>query len=280
MLRLTLIAALVAASPALDPQVQMVDGVSGSLNDYNFSPDGQGKRAVFARSKAGFADAHIYQVEGRGGGWSDPVPIDFTDPRYSDSDPWLTPDGRTLYFVSNRPTSGVEPRKDLDIWRSRRTGHGWGAPEHLTELSSPAPELGIEQHDGRVYFSSARKGGKGGLDIYSAPVLKNAFGKPEPLEGPFNTAGSDSDFTLSANGRTAIFWRSTDGKHASLYRSTREGRGWSEAQPLPASINRGDFNFTPSISRDGRTLWFASTAKREGQPEGMADVYVARLRED
>jgi Tol biopolymer transport system component len=45
-------------------------------------------------------------------------------------------------------------------------------------------------------------------------------------------------------------------------------------------VNIGPFNFTPSLSRDGRTLYFASTQERAGQPAGMADIYAAPLPGD
>ncbi len=254
----------------------MLPEFSSPLNDYNLSTDDAGRMVVFARSEADFANARILVSERRGGRWSEPQPIAFTDPRYSDSDPWLTPEGRTLYFVSNRPVAGTQPRPDLDIWRSVRTPGGWSQPEHLAALSSPGPELGVELHGDTLTFSSVRKGGSGGLDIYSARVSGAGFEAPRPIEEPFNSRESDSDFTLSRDGRTALFWRSLGGKGV-LHISRRSKAGWSDPAPLPSSINRGDFNFTPAFSRDGSGITFASTAPRAGQAAGMADIYVAML---
>ena len=53
------------------------------------------------------------------------------DPRTGD--PWFTPDGRTLYFISTRSVDGVK-RNDPDIWRVDRDDAGtWGAPTRLPE---------------------------------------------------------------------------------------------------------------------------------------------------
>jgi hypothetical protein len=266
----TLAIAAAASAAALSP-------LSSPLNDYNPSYDRAERMLVFARSEADFQKARILFSEKRGRGWSAPAPISFSDERYSDSDPWLTEDGRTLYFVSNRPTAARPDKKDLDIWRATRVRRGWSAPEHLGDIvNSPGPELGVELHRGVLYFASYRKGGKGGLDIYASRLVKGGFAPPELLEGPFNSAESDSDFTLSADGRLAAFWRGSGGTGL-IQVAQRQGAGWSAPVPLPASINIGAFNFTPSFSRDGKSLRFASTVRREGQAAGMADIYVAKL---
>ena len=131
---------LVAASPV------MVEPASSVLNDYNPSFDAAEQTMVFARSEAEFKNARILVVSEGSRGWGAPEPIGFTDARYSDSDPWLTPDGRTLYFISYRPAEGRGPeRTDMDLWRSVRTASGWSAPEHLgASVNSPGTELGPE----------------------------------------------------------------------------------------------------------------------------------------
>lgn len=269
--------ALAAAQPAAP---ELVSSVSSPLNDYNLSIDEAHRTLVVARSEAEFRNARILVAtrdEGSGE-WSEPQPISFTDPRWSDSDPWLTPDGRTLYFISTRAAPGREEgRADYDIWRSARTADGWSVPEHLADVSSPAQELGPELHGGILYFSSARRGGRGGLDIYTAPLGPAGSGPVQLLDGPFNTAASESDFTLSADGRTAAFWRSGEGGRAAIHIARRTAEGWSQPAPLPASLNHGRFNFTPSFTRDGRGLVYASTREREGQEAGLADIYWARL---
>lgn len=258
---------------------QMVTDLSSPLNDYNLSYDRAERIRVFARSEADFARAMIYVSSRRSGRWSPPEPIAFSDPRYSDTDPWLTADGRTLYFASNRPTADRPGKKDLDLWRSRRSRDGrWSAPEHLGgAVNGPGPELGPEVHNGILYFGSARKNGRGGLDIYAARARDGGFpDAPELLSGPFNTAASESDFTLSADGGRAVFWRMIGDKGV-LHIAHRTGAGWSVPVPLPEDVNIGPFNFTPSFTRDGGSLRFASTRPRAGQAEGMADIFIVKL---
>lgn len=271
--------ALLAAAAGQAPTAQRLAPFSSDRNDYNLSMDAGERTAVFARSNADFANARIMISHKRAARWSVPQAIAFTDERYSDSDPWLTPDGRTLLFVSNRPTADQPDKKDLDIWRARRTAAGWSAPEHLgPEVNSKGPELGPEMHHGLLTFSSARKGGTGGLDIMTAAVRGQGFAPAEPMPGPFNSKESDSDFTLSRDGRLAAFWRGgSDGTAKIMIAVRPAGSAWSEPTVLPDQLNPGPFNFTPSFSYNGRRLYFASTARRSGQDEGLADIYVAKL---
>jgi hypothetical protein len=245
---------------------------SPGASEYNLSRSADGRTLVFARSGANFADAKIYWSEVRRGRVTQPEPISFSDPRWRDSDPWLSPDGRTLYFVSDRPTAARPDKRDLDIWRSRRslTG-GWRAPEHLGDtVNSAGEELGPEVHGGRLYFSSARRSGKGGLDVYSAPAVGAGFGAPELLPEPINSAESESDFTISPDGRTALFWRLVAGRGV-LHSAERTLEGWGAPTPLPPALNPGGFNFTPAFSADGQRISFASAATGEAP----ADVFEA-----
>ena len=256
----------------------LMSHISSALNDYNLSMDKNERRMVFGRSEAEFRNAKIFTAERRGQRWSMPRPISFSDERYSDSDPWLTPDGKTLFFISDRPAPDrASGRKDYDIWQSQLNGGKWSAPVRLgPTVNSAGQELGPELHNGVLYFSSARRSGAGGLDIYRARFNEAGFEQAEMLPGPFNTASSESDFTLSDDGRAAMFWRS-NGERGVIHISYNDQGAWSQPTPLPAAINAGPFNFTPSFSRGGTHVRYASTLKRSGQASGLADLYERAL---
>ena len=263
---------------AAGPTDGLMSRVSSSQNDYNLSLDSNERRMVFGRSEAEFRNAKIYISERRGERWSTPQPISFSDERYSDSDPWLTPDGKTLFFISDRPAPDrAEGRKDYDIWSSQLIKGSWSAPVRLgLTVNSSGQELGPELHAGVLYFSSVRRSGAGGLDIYQARSNGDGFEQAKPLPGPFNTMASESDFTLSVDGNAAMFWRSV-GERGIIHISYRDDGGWTQPTPLPSEINQGLFNFTPSFNANGTRIIYSSTIERSGQPRGLADIYQTVL---
>lgn len=256
--------------------------LSGPRNDYNLSLDAGTRFMVFARSDADFKNSRIWFARREGQGWSAPVEVPFADTRYKDSDPWLTPDGATLYFVSNRPVGGESPNTSLDIWRVAVTATGFGTPEHLAAVASDGEELGPELHDGWLYFNSSRKGGPAKLSIYRARLIGDAFDKPMAMSAPFNDGDIQGDFTLSPHGRTAVFWSRRDGSdELDLFAACRQPTNWSRAVRLPAPINGTGMDFTPAFSSDGQALYFASL--RAGDPakdpgsvlNGQSNLYAA-----
>lgn len=256
--------------------------LSTARNDYNLSMDADARLMVFARSDAEFEGSRIWLAHREGQGWRAPMEAPFTDPRYRDSDPWLTPDGATLYFASNRPVAGEAPNGSLDIWRVAVDAGRFGAPEHLAAVASEGEELGPELHDGWLYFNSSRKGGPAKLSIFRARVSGQGFDMPEAMPAPFNDGDLQGDFTLSPDGRVAVFWSRREGSdELDLFAACRRPTAWSRAVRLPASINGTGMDFTPAFSSDGRALYFASmrTGDRAAAPgsvlNGQSNVYAA-----
>lgn len=250
--------------------------LSGDRNDYNLSIDAHGQQMVFARSAAGFKDSHIWFARRDGRGWSAPTQVSFSDPRYKDSDPWLTPAGDTMYFVSNRPLNGDTPNNSLDIWRVAVGADGFGAPEHLAAVASDGDELGPELHAGWLYFNSARKGGPGRLSIYRAQLDGAGFHPPQALPAPFNDGGVQGDFTLSPDGRVALFWsRRGNSDELDVFASCKGPKSWSSAVRLPGPLNAAGMDFTPAFSADGQTLYFSSLRGTDpsGVLNGQSNLY-------
>lgn len=255
--------------------------LSSPANDYNLSTDAGQHLLVFGRSSTGdFRDARIWVARRDGDGWTEPAPAPFTDPRWRDSDPWLTPDGQWMYFVSNRPAPGRDAtREDLDLWRAAVTADGFGPLEHLAAASSPGEELGPEVHAGSLTFNSTRAGGPAALALYGAALVDGRPGAATPLPAPFNDGRAQGDLSFSADGTRAVFWSIRgDSRDPDLFLVRRTGDGWSPAIRLPAPYNAPGMDFTPAWSADGRWLTWASQRGPSSAPAAAgrtADVYAA-----
>ncbi len=123
-----------------------------------------------------------------------------------DSQPSLTSDGQTLYFVSNRPGG----KGGSDIWRSTKSENGkWGIPVNLgdsvnTHENEESPF--IHPDNKTLYFSSEGWPGMGSKDLYVVRLKSNqTFGTPVNLGYPINTSENERDLIVSANAKTAYF---------------------------------------------------------------------------
>lgn len=156
-----------------------------------FTPDG--KTMVFAKGnngkRKGASDVDLYLSRFRNGQWSEPTPININQPDAWESTPAMSPDGRTLYFSSNRK-GGFG---GLDIYSAQMDGRGrFGKVKNLgPEINTAGAELfPYVSENGKLYFSSDGQSGYGMLDIF---VVNRANGKTvvENLGQPVNSPADD-----------------------------------------------------------------------------------------
>ncbi len=156
-----------------------------------FTPDG--KTMVFAKGNSGkrkgTSDVDLYLSRFRNGQWSEPTPININQPDAWESTPAMSPDGRTLYFSSNRK-GGFG---GLDIYSAQMDGRGrFGKVKNLgPEINTAGAELfPYVSENSKLYFSSDGQPGYGMLDIF---VVNRANGKTivENLGQPVNSPADD-----------------------------------------------------------------------------------------
>jgi len=130
--------------------------------------------------------------------WETPVPFTYNnEAAYSVGDPYITPDGKTLYFTSDMP-GGIG---GTDIYCCERTNGSWGQPINLKAINTPANErTPFIATDGTIYFSTDGDKGMGGLDIFKALPKGSNFGPKQNLGYPINSAQDDFAYVLSAGG--------------------------------------------------------------------------------
>ena len=140
-----------------------------------------GKTLFFTSEAAGgIGGVDIYKsTKVSDGVWSKPENLGpIINTPYDEDAPFLSDDGHTLYFASR----GHPGYGNYDIYRSQLSPDGkWGKPENLgSPINSPAHDIFMVQNkDGNIgYFSSARLGGKGDMDIYKINYLSADINQP------------------------------------------------------------------------------------------------------
>lgn len=283
-----------AAHAADDAATIFAPGVISDAREQwrlTFTPDG--RTAYFATSAEFFPftrRATIYESHLGADGWSTPAVASFSG-TYSDIDPFLAPDGQRLYFSSIRPVDGV-PRGDIDLWMVERTTQGWGAPIHLGDaVNTPTADELYPSVDanGTLYFASGPFFPQPGrhFDIYVAERAGDGFAPRVALGPAVNTAPAPSDVTLqdawdfnpevSVDGKTLVFTSLRPGGRGlgDLYVSTRAQGAWTPARNLGPLVNSAADEYHPTLSRNGRELYFV---RRDAVNGRRGDFYVVGTR--
>ncbi len=227
----------------------------------------------FSTYEGGFDDQTIVVARRDGDSWAPPEVAPFSG-QWGDRAPRFSSDGSRLYFTSNRPTAAGGEEGDMNIWVvSRRQGGGWGEPELVPAPVSVAEGRDIHNvvtADGTIYVASNRPGGRGRSDIYRIPRTNGEYGEVQPLPAPINDELSQPDLYVSPDASWMILVIT---EHPSglggddLYISRLENGVWSEPANLGAPINSPEYEYGPTVSRDGDYLYFTSHRR------GSADVY-------
>ncbi|MDP5027828.1 MAG: OmpA family protein, partial [Flavobacterium sp.] len=147
----------------------------------------------------------IYKAEFINGEWTNVKELPFCSDNYKTAHPALSPDEKTLFFVSNMP--GTIGNADLYQVAIKSNG-SFGQPENLgptinTEGRETFPFVAA---DNTLFFASNGHPGLGGLDIFEAKFTNNGFTKPVNVGKPINS--SMDDFGYVANSDNLGFFTS------------------------------------------------------------------------
>lgn len=190
------------------PAQRMEEPVNSTDNEgaQCISQDGRIMIFTACNRKDGYGRCDLYLCVRHGEEWSRPRNIGIEiNSRSWDSQPCLSLDGRTLYFVSDR--KGGYGGKD--IWVSRLTENGWGAPQNMgPEINTEGDESSpfIHFDDKTFYFTSNGHVGMGGFDLFvSRRNEDGTWGKAQNMGYPINTEHDESNLIVSADGSRAYF---------------------------------------------------------------------------
>jgi Tol biopolymer transport system component len=252
------------------------DVVSSDQNDSAPALSADGLSLYFTSDRPGSAgdfDLYVARREHAADAFSPPTPIDEINTPANEDTPFVTPDGLTLYFSSNRP--GGLGAIDLYVARRSSPTGKFGPPVNLAALNAPAPARQFSARlaaDGRtMYFASDRAGS---IDIYRAiEEPPGHFSAPEPV-AEVDTAYDDASPWPSRDG-LALYFASNRaaGGTADLWVARRAHTTDRFGAPEPlAGVNSDSFDGEPSMSAEGCTLFFSSA--RPGS-SGETDIWEA-----
>lgn len=196
--------------------------------------------------------------------WRAPQVCSFSG-KYQDLEPFISQDGLTLYFASNRPVKGRENEEvNYDIWKVERSNlnSGWSSPINLgISINTEADEFYPSVANNRnLYFTAALKNGLGKEDIYVSEYKEGEYILPTPLPESINSVGYEFNAFVAPDESYLIFtgYRREGGLgRGDLYISKKNKKGnWQVATHLSTLINSAGIDYCPFV-KDG-VLYFSS----------------------
>ena len=149
-------------------------------------------------------EADLSEVRLAPGGWTKPHALDSRiNTKYRETSATFSPDGRYVYFVSDKPEGSLGGR---DIYKAEIDGKN--PPVNLgSVINTPYDEEGVfMQADGKtLIFSSQGHGTMGGFDIFKSVYENGKWSEPENLGAPINTPNDELYFVTTASGRYGYF---------------------------------------------------------------------------
>ncbi|MCO5264692.1 MAG: OmpA family protein [Lentimicrobium sp.] len=176
------------------------------------SPDGQWLFFSACNRPDGYGSCDIYASKREGKHWGQPQNLGKNvNTSYWETQPSFSSDGKSLYFVSNRPGGFGSS----DIWVSRLDSAGsWLLPENLGNVVNTAEsERGPFIHpDGQsLYFSSKGHPGMGEGDIFmTTPDNTGHWTEPVNVGFPLNTEADEVTFIVDNQGKYAYVSSETE----------------------------------------------------------------------
>lgn len=182
--------------------------INSKFNEGTCTISADGRKLIFTSctGRKGYGSCDLFESIKIGNDWSEPINLGPNVNSYDwESQPSLSADGRTLYFVSDR--KGGYGRRD--IWYATLDDNGqWTKAANLgkpinTEYEEYSPFIHV---NGRtLYFASNGLVGFGGFDLYYTEKLENGWSMPQNVGSPINNHEDQFSLFITADGKKGYY---------------------------------------------------------------------------
>lgn len=249
---------------ALEPMLGWFSEQAFNVRDFTLSPDADEIYFTVESYKRNIS--FIVVSKNVNDDWTQPEVVSFSG-KYRDIEPAFAPDGKTLYFASNRPLNNAEGTpKDYDIWMVNRTDKRdkWSEPVNLgNPVNSDKDEFFPSvTSSGNLYFTATLEETKGREDIYVCEYKDGKYSPPRSLDTTINTQTYEFNAWVAPNESLIIFssFARKDGNGGGdLYFSKKDDSGkWQAAQNFGTPVNSDKLDYCPFYDFKTQTLYFTS----------------------
>ncbi len=182
--------------------------INTQLNEGACTISADGRMLIFTscQGRRGYGSCDLFVSYREGNDWSLPENLGMTvNSSGWDVQPSLSADGRTLYFVSDRPGG----KGGKDIWKTTKDDNDqWTSPVNVgapinTRLDEISPFIHVNGES--LYFSSTGHTGMGGYDIFMSELENDTWSTPENLGYPLNDQHDQVSLYISSDGKKGYY---------------------------------------------------------------------------
>ncbi len=188
--------------------VSFSDDINSKINEGTCTLSADGRLIIFTScfGRKGFGSCDLFFSVKHGDRWSKPRNMGANiNSRHWESQPSLSADGNTLYYISDRP-GGLGK---TDIWVATKDLDGvWSKPKNMgASINSAKREYSpfIHANNSILYFASNGQPGFGGFDIYYSKKEGDAWGKPTNMGSPLNTGQDQLSLFITGDGEKGYY---------------------------------------------------------------------------
>lgn len=153
----------------------------------------------------------LYKATYSGEDWDNVTELPFNSNNYSTAHPSLSPDEKTLYFVSDMPGTVGQS----DIFKVAINSDGtYGNPENLgTSINTPGREtFPFVSDENELYFTSDTHPGLGGLDVFVSRINPDGtFDEVQNVGADVNSSRDDFAYLINTKNRIGFFSSNREG---------------------------------------------------------------------
>jgi hypothetical protein len=203
------------------------------------------------------------------GEWTQPAPAFFA--RYGGYQASVSADGKRLFFVAPSP----HDTKVVGIWMAKREGEGWAEPAFLDAPINAGSDARFPcaTASGALYYRCSTKDGE---------AVRSGVCRAQPVNGRYALVEKIGRLQSAAGLIMGDFYVAPDESYIVIYSTLPDNLGqgdlyvsfrhqddtWTDLRNLGPAVNTKGYDFAPSISPDGRFLFFT---RDRGDKQG--DVY-------
>jgi len=266
--------------PGLTPVLFAPEFIQSDGAELKVSFSADGKLMSFTRLNSTNFRFQIFFSQNEKDFWTEPLLAPFSG-QWEDGDTFFNSSGNRLYYLSKRTMENSEiPTETATLWYVPVDNNDFGEPVFIGQPDGLVKWWWSSDlyGDDELFFTGRDNEGATKADIYVSNLVNGQITQARKLGPGINTDEyTENEPAVAPDGSYLVFYSAgrpdnlSDELTGDLYVSFRLSDGsWSEAQNLGEPVNSPEEENWPSISPDGKYLFFSSN---RGEGKQFPDVY-------